>query len=186
MTFKLFPLEHVMGAVLKEIDFTGISPTLSVSYSWGDQRELVQWQIMKNKEVSGLRAFSIPNNPKYPLIWLVHDYEGKQINAREHIFTGVKLVVCCDTKSEWLNTTRENETMPVLVRICEVVLESITRNKNLSIKREGGFPVVSWRKIPNYNSGGNENESTDIWDAILLKFDLITNNNCLKLIELCQ
>ncbi|WP_234110135.1 hypothetical protein [Chryseobacterium sp. R2A-55] len=186
MTFNIFPLERVIGAAIKGMDFSEASPTKAVSYSWGDQKELVQWQIMKNKETSGLRAFQQKVNPKYPLIWMVDKWVGNAVSQREHLFTNLKFVVCCDTKAEWLNTTREKETMPILTSICEVFLENISRNKNLSIKRENGYPAYSYQKIPNYSSGGNENESTDIWDAILLKFDLITNNNCLKTIELCQ
>lgn len=186
MTFKFFPLEQVIGAVTNGIDFTEVSPTKTVSFTWGNQQELMQWQIMKNKENSGLRAFQKVINPKYPLIWLVQNYEGKQINNREYLFTDLKFVICCDTKAEWMNTTREMQTMPILEAICEKFLKEISENENFSIKRENGFPVYKWRKIPNYNSGGDENESTDIWDAILLKFDLITNNNCLKTIQLCQ
>ena len=186
MTFNLFPLEHVIGAVLKGTDFKEVSPTKAVSYAWGDQVELMQWQVLKNKEVSGLRTFNMDVNPKYPLVWLVQDYEGKQFSQREYIFTNLKFVICCDTKAEWLNTTREKQTMPILEAICKKFLQGISENKNLSIKRENGFPAYTWRKIPNYSSGGKENESLDIWDAIVLKFDLITNNNCLKLIELCQ
>lgn len=186
MTFKLFPLELVLGAALKKADFSKVSPTRSISYSWGDQQELMQWMVMKDKEISGLRTFGLENRSKYPLIWLVDKYEGKAVNAREHIFTDLKFVVCCDTKAEWLNETRESQTMPVLMRICETFLHVLTENPNLSIKREQGYPVFSYRKIPNYSSGGDSNEGADIWDAIVLKFDLITNNNCLKTIELCQ
>ena len=52
--FKIIPLENLIGKILSENDFTGISPTGKVSYSWGDNIELNQWIKAKDKEVEDL------------------------------------------------------------------------------------------------------------------------------------
>ena len=70
--------------------------------------------------------------------------------------------------------------MPRLVGISEKFIEIIKSNKNTSIVKKDGVDSIKFRKIYNYNTGENKNETLDIWDAISLQFDLIINNNCLK------
>lgn len=178
--FKIIPLESLIGKILSENDFTGISPTNKVSYSWGDNIELNQWIVDKDKEISGKRSFGVQNIGKYPLIWLVTPIEGSTEGLNSQRFSGAKFIIASKTKPEYLNEFREREIMPDLVKIAEKFIEIIKSHKNTSIVKKNGVDSIKFRKIYNYNTGENENETLDIWDAISLQFDLIINNNCLK------
>ena len=184
---EILESEKTVGAILANSSFAGVSPTNEVSYSWGDQLELHQWIIAKDKEISGMRAFGKENKSKYPLIWMVHPIEGK-IQFDGNLFEGIQFVIACSTKAEWLNLTREHETMPTLTKIANHFLEILDTNKNASIIKTDGVRNVKFRKIYNYQEAtpekyrtvDNGNHSLDIWDAIVLRFDLKINNNCLN------
>lgn len=178
--FKIVPLENLLGKIISEADFTDISPTNRVSYSWGDNIELNQWIVAKDKEISGKRSFGVENIGKYPLIWLVTPIEGITESINSQKFNGIKLIVASTTKTEYLNEFREREIMPYLVKIAEKFIEIVATNKNTSIVRKDGIPIIKFKKIYNYSTGENTNETVDIWDALSLQFDLIINNNCLK------
>lgn len=178
--FRIIPLENLLGKIISEADFTDISPTNRVSYSWGDNIELNQWIVAKDKEISGKRSFGVENIGKYPLIWLVTPIEGITESINSQKFNGIKFIIASSSKTEYLNEFREKEIMPRLVGISEKFIEIIKSNKNTSIVKKDGVDSIKFRKIYNYNTGENKNETLDIWDAISLQFDLIINNNCLK------
>lgn len=178
--FRIIPLENLIGKILSENDFTGISPTGKVSYSWGDNIELNQWIKAKDKEILGKRSFAVENIGKYPLIWLVTPIEGITEGLNSQRFNGIKFIIASSSKTEYLNEFREKEIMPRLVGISEKFIEIIKSNKNTSIVKKDGVDSIKFRKIYNYNTGENKNETLDIWDALSLQFDLIINNNCLK------
>ena len=190
---KILELEKLLGFIISKNDFSTISPTKEVSYSWGDKYELNQWIIMKDKEISGKRAFGKQNRSKYPLIWLIHPLEG-EVTSDGNLFDDLQIIVAMDTKAEWLNSTREKETMPILTNIANYFLDVLDQDKNASIIKKNGERKVRYKKVYNYQepnaerfrSAENSNATTDIWDAITLKFDLKINNNCLKNIQLCQ
>lgn len=187
----ILPLEHIIGKEIISADWTKISPTGKVSYSWGDIQELVQWMQMKDAEISGKRGLGT-NDSKYPLIWMITPIEGLIISDG-NIFEGLSFVVASDTRAEWLNQTREAETMPYLVDISNYFTTILSEGKNTSIRKENGTNKIRFKKVYNYQefypekyrSIENSQATYDIWDAIILKFDLIINNNCLKTLQLC-
>lgn len=190
---EILELEKIIGFILSKNDFSDVSPTGKISYSWGDKYELNQWMVMKDKEISGMRAFGNVNESKYPLIWLVHTLEGKII-PEGNLFENIQFIIAMDTKAEWLNSTREKETMPILTKIANHFIEILDMDKNASILKKDGTRNVSYKKIYNYQefspekyrSVENTSATFDPWDAITLKFDLKINNNCLKNLQLCQ
>lgn len=192
MSDQILDIEKILGFVISGIDFSGISPTGEISYSWGDQDELNQWMVMKDKEISGKRAFGVKNNSKYPLIWMVTPIEG-ETTCDGNLFADLQLIVAMDTKPEWLNSTRENETMPKLVRIANHLLSGIDQHKNASILKKNGIRKLKFKKIYNYQEPSpeqyrdteNRSATLDPWDVVTLKFDLLINDNCLKTLELC-
>lgn len=186
MESKILPVENIIGQIIDDnkSEFVWKSPTQSVSYSWGDQQELNAWIIAKDKEIAGMRAFGGSNKTKYPLIWMVTPIDGKLL-LRENLFERITFIICCDTKAEWLNSTREKETMPMLTDLANTFLEILSQNKNAQIIRKNGQLDVTFRKVYNYSTNGKESETVDIWDAIKLTFDLKINTNCLKNLQLC-
>lgn len=191
MESKILPLEQTIGHILsiKQNELSVLSPTKSVSYSWGDQQELSQWILTKNDEIAGLRTFGKQNKSKYPLIWLVTPIEG-EIQHSENLFEKITFIICCNTKAEWLNSTREKETMQMLTELANLFIEIISSDKNATIIRKDGSNRVKFKKVYNYsvvkNDSSDESHTLDIWDAITLTFDLKINNNCLKNLQLCQ
>lgn len=187
----ILELEKLIGHIISQNDFSEVS-TKEISYSWGDKYELNQWIVMKDKEISGKRAFGKKNQSKYPLIWLITPLEGI-ITAEGNLFENLQFIIAMNTKAEWLNTTREKETMPILTKISNTFLSILDRDKNASIIKKDGEIKVKFKKVYNYQevnsesfrSSENSNQTLDIWDAIVLKFDLIINNNCLKTLQLC-
>lgn len=190
---EILELEKLIGYIISKNDFTSISPTGTISYSWGDKYELNQWIVMKDKEISGMRAFGNENKSKYPLIFLITPFEG-EITSEGNLFEGTQIVIAMDTKAEWLNSTREKETMPILTKVANYFLEILDQDKNASIIKKDGAIKVRFKKVYNYQEfdaekyRGAENTSAtfDPWDAITLKFDLKINNDCLKTLKLCQ
>lgn len=185
MESKILPVENIIEHILdkNKSELEAISPTKSVSYSWGDQQELNAWIISKDKEIAGMRTFG-KNKTKYPLIFLVTPIDGKLL-LRENLFEKITFIICCDTKAEWLNSTREKETMPMLTDLANLFLEILSQDKNAQIIRKNGQLDVTFRKVYNYSTNGKESETVDIWDAIKLTFDLKINTNCLKNLQLC-
>lgn len=193
MMSEILELEKLLAHIIAKNDFSDVSPTGNVSFSWGDQFELIQWMVMKGKEGSGLRAFQMKNDAKYPLIWLVHTLEGR-LTGDGNFFEGIQIIIAMDTKVDWLNSTREHETMPILTKIANHFLSILDMDKNASIRKRNGAHDVRFKKIYNYQEFSperfknveNASATFDPWDAITLKFDLSINNNCLKTLKLCQ
>lgn len=195
MEFDILPSEQIIGHIIKSnvAELSAISPTQTVSYSWGDQQELSQWIVAKDKEISGMRAFGDANTAKYPLIWLVTPIDG-ELRHNENLFRNTRFIICSNTKAEWLNATREVKTMPMLTDLANAFIRILGRNKNASIIRKEAVPAVKFTKVYNYPVArirdGEEkvkaSESLDNWDAISLTFDLKINTNCLKDLQLCQ
>ena len=187
MDYKILPLEQIIGNILNnnQNELRSLSPTQGFSYSWGDQIELSQWIVAKDDEIAGLRAFKLANKTKYPLIYLVTPIEGN-IMLNENLFERVTFIICCNTKAEWLNQTRETETMPMLTDLANSFIGIISRDKNATILRKDGNLNVKFKKVYNYSVSGNKSETLDNWDAISLTMDLKININCLKNLQLCQ
>lgn len=187
MESKILPIEKIIGYILDKNKsvLQSVSPTNAVSYSWGDQQELTSWILAKDDEIAGMRAFGNLNVAKYPLIWMVTPIDGL-LQHDENLFENVTFIICSNTKAEWLNSTREAETMPMLTDMANLFLEVLTKDKNASIIRWDGHIKVKFRKVYNYSvSKGKESETIDIWDAISLTFDLKINTNCLINLQLC-
>ena len=185
--------KKTVGLIISESKIKEVSPTHQISYSWGDKFELNQWMIMKDKEISGMRAFGNSNLSKYPLIWLISPIEG-EFDSYGNIFPNTQFIVAMDTKAQWLNSTREKETMPILTKISNCFLNSLDESRYSSIIKKEGIRKVNFKKVYNYQevnaekykSSENSNQTFENWDVIVLKFDLKINNNCLKNIQLCQ
>lgn len=170
-------IEKVLKRLISESVFEDNGNQFPLSFSWGDQKELLQWIRTKDKNIAALRAIS-ENASKYPLIWLA-PCKGHRHSKKEFLFS-VTLIVSQITDPEWLNETRWNTTMAFLEKVANFVIGAINSDRNLSIKRDDGVEKISFEFAPNYSTDNKGNNTLDIWDAIIIEMDLIMNINCLK------
>lgn len=165
-------IQSMLKFVIGDLTFDENYP---ISFAWGDQLELMQWIKTKDEEIASLRAIS-QNATKYPLVWLTptrvrHDNADLRAN--------ITLIFAQITEPEWLNATRWNKTMPFLADVSNFVLNTIDKSKHFQIVKTQNYEV-NYEYMPNYSTtNGKDNEGLDIWDAIVVNFDLIIKLNCL-------
>ncbi|MXV39346.1 hypothetical protein GO491_11775 [Flavobacteriaceae bacterium Ap0902] len=164
-------LNHVIGDLSYE--------DLPISFSWGDQLELLQWIKTKDSEIAALRAISVNAN-KYPLVWLT---PTKIRHSETGLKSNITLIFAQITEPEWLNETRWDRTMPFLSEVANHVLKTIDTSKHFQISRRDGYEI-EYEYMPNYSTTqGKSNEALDIWDAIVVNFELLIKLNCLSEIQ---
>lgn len=181
-------LETMLGYKLSKVDFSSITDD-SISYSWGDESELINWIKLKDDKtkyggnfytISGTDKVNVNQKKKYPLVWLVTPVLGENQGDIKH-FNRVSLIVCTNTTEEWLNSTRWNKHIPMLQAIADNIIDKL--KGSVRIVRNNGVLNYSYRTIPKYSvseSGGKESESKalDIWDAVVIDLELIIDSSC--------
>lgn len=181
-------LETLLGYNLSLIDFSSITIE-SINYSWGDESELINWLRLKDKKtqydgsfytISGSNKISVLKRKKYPLIWLVTPTTGVNYGDIKH-FENVSIIICSNTKEEWLNSTRWKKYMPMLQAIADNVIDKL--RGSLRIKIDDNVLQYSFRNVPKYcitEKAGSEDEAIalDWWDAVVIEADLIVDDSC--------
>jgi hypothetical protein len=184
----IIDLETLLGWRLSKIDFSCITDD-SITYSWGDESELINW--IRNKDaneqfggnfynISGSDSHQINKPTKYPLIWLVTPTTGVNEGDIKR-FNGVQLIICKNTTESWLNAARWKEHFPTLQAIADKIIDKL--RGDVRIVTENRVLKYSYRNVPKYSVSETGNDTAkqkalDIWDAVVITTDLLTNNSC--------
>ena len=176
----------IIGEALKSI-FSGLSLTIEnrvhdVQFHYGDQKELQQWILMRNR--SKLQ--------KYPLIWYVtNSYE--QI-TKDKFKVDSQLILFQLTKREYLNTQRSKLTyLNSLNPLYDLVNKTLSRSPHVSLMNDG--KPIKCKDEPNYGvetndplltsndfakktAKGEKSIILDVVDAKVLRLNMIIKPFC--------
>lgn len=176
----------IIGEALKNI-FSGLTLQIEnrihdVQFHYGDQKELQQWILMRNR--SKLQ--------KYPLIWYVtNNYE--QI-TKDKFKVESQLILFQLTKREYLNTQRSKLTyLNSLNPLYDLVNKTLSRSPYVSLMNNG--KPIKCKDEPNYGVETNEPLSTsndfakktakgeksitlDVVDAKVLRLNMVIKPYC--------
>lgn len=176
----------IIGEALKSI-FSGLSLTIEnrvhdVQFHYGDQKELQQWILHRNR--SKLQ--------KYPLIWYVtNSYD--QI-TKDKFKVESQLILFQLTKREYLNTQRSKLTyLNSLNPLYDLVNKTLSRSPYISLMNNGK-PIKS-KDEPNYGvetndplltsndfakktAKGEKSITLDVVDAKVLRLNMIIKPYC--------
>lgn len=153
--------------------------TRTVQFHYGDQKELNLWISLKDKV----------REQKYPLIWYVIANEEDAGNGKSKVDS--QLILMNLTKREVLNTTRANTTYKEVINpLYDLVQNTLDLNLNTNLLNDG--KKIPFKDQPNYgvdesnsndftskNKKNEQNITTDIVDARILKLKMIINLKCL-------
>jgi hypothetical protein len=147
---------------------------MPVAYSWGNEDALHKWIENQNKKQVE-RSLGIASSNKYPLIWLVEGWEAKQ-NVPGIKFEKVTFYISCNSKLETLNENRVPN-----FELLYAVANNFTKEIKKVLKIAEGS--ISYSERANFSTKDRVNDKTytsDVWDTLIVKMDLIINTNCLK------
>jgi hypothetical protein len=176
----------IIGEALKQI-FNGLTITIEnrvhdVQFHYGDQKELQQWILIRNR--SKLQ--------KYPLIWYVtNNYD--QV-TKEKFRVESQLILFQLTKREYLNTTRSQTTyLNSLNPLYELVNKTLKRSpfvsllnngKSIPCKDEPNYgvetndPLLTSNDFAKKTAKGEKGIILDIVDAKILRLKMIIKPYC--------
>jgi hypothetical protein len=114
------------------------------------------------------------------LIWLVTPTTGVNEGDIKR-FNGVQLIICKNTTESWLNAARWKEHFPTLQAIADKIIDKL--RGDVRIVTENRVLKYSYRNVPKYSVSETGNDTAkqkalDIWDAVVITTDLLTNNSC--------
>lgn len=167
-----------LGKVFEGITIPYNSVEQSVNYHYGDQKELLAWINLKTKA----------KKRKYPLIWYVLSNFTEFDGWYE---TDATLVILQNTKLEWFNPTRQEESYtkiidPIWQKVkillsqngyIEVMGNMATRYSILDEPNYGVDP--NSKDLKTANAKGAKSATTDITDARQITFRLRIKANCI-------
>ena len=176
----------IIGEALKSI-FSGLSIQIEnrihdVQFHYGDQKELQQWILMRNR--SKLQ--------KYPLIWYVTNNYEQVTNDKFKVES--QLILFQLTKREYLNTQRSKLTyLNSLNPLYDLVNKTLSRSPFVSLMNNG--KPIKCKDEPNYGVEINDPLSTsndfakktkkseqsvilDVVDAKVLRLNMIIKPYC--------
>ena len=85
-------------------------------------------------QIAGDQKVSLNHVAKYPLVWLVTPVYGE--NKLDHVyFRGIKIIICADTKQEWLNKTRWKKHIPMLQAIADHIIDNLRGDLKIEKKK---------------------------------------------------
>lgn len=176
----------IIGEALKQI-FSGLTITIEnrvhdVQFHYGDQKELQQWVLMRNR--SKLQ--------KYPLIWYVTNNYDQVTNDKFKVES--QLILFQLTKREYLNTTRSQTTyLNSLNPLYELVNKTLKRSpfvsllnngKSIPCKDEPNYgvetndPLLTSNDFAKKTTKGDKNIILDVVDAKVLRLKMIIKPYC--------
>lgn len=143
-----------------------INNSKPVAYSWGNSNALDKWLIsMNQKQIEAV--LGIIGKVKYPLIWLVNDWESEEaLNGFE--FKKITFWISCNSDVSTLNENRDFSVQYKVANdfIDQLKLTTTVRN-------------IGWSEKSNVTTGG-KSKQTDIWDSVILTMDLTISTSCMK------
>lgn len=176
----------IIGEALKSI-FSGLTMTIEnrvhdVQFHYGDQKELQQWILMRNR--SKLQ--------KYPLIWYVTNSYDQITNDKFKVES--QLILFQLTKREYLNTQRSKLTyLNSLNPLYDLVNKTLSRSPYVSLMNNG--KPIKCKDEPNYGvetndplltsndfakktAKGEKSIVLDVVDAKVLRLNMIIKPFC--------
>lgn len=143
-----------------------------ISYSWGNIDALHKWiTSMNEKQIA--QHLGVAGAEKYPLIWLVEGWKGKN-NPPFIDFEKVTFYIACNSKVEGTNESR----IPNFDLLYTVANDFIKQLKvNITVKQ-----TESFTERANFSTSKGT-VSSDVWDTLIVEMDLSINKNCLN--KLC-
>jgi hypothetical protein len=176
----------IIGEALKQI-FSGLTITIEnrvhdVQFHYGDQKELQQWVLMRNR--SKLQ--------KYPLIWYVTNNYDQVTNDKFKVES--QLILFQLTKREYLNTTRSQTTyLNSLNPLYELVNKTLKRSPFVSLQNNGksipckdepnygvetNDPLLTSNDFAKKTTKGDKSIILDVVDAKVLRLKMIIKPYC--------
>lgn len=152
----------------------------TVQFHYGDQKELNLWISIKDNQTGA---------QKYPLIWYVIANEEDAGNGKSKVDS--QLILMNLTKREVLNTTRANTTYKEVINpLYDLVQNTLDVNLNTNLLNDGkkipykdepnfGVDVSNANDFASKSKKNEQNITTDIVDARILKLRMIINLKCL-------
>lgn len=166
---------YSLNTFLKPFALKVMYKNMAISYSWGDVDALHKWiESMNKKQLDA--SLGIQGNRKYPLIWLVENWEGKEkVPGIE--FRNVNFYIAINSKIETLNESR----IESFKNLYKVANDFIKELKKMSRIEDDN---ISYFEKANFNTVGNGTEkkafTSDVWDVVILNLDLhiVNLDNC--------
>lgn len=142
----------------------------SVAYSYGDIEALHRWMgAMDKKQIE--RSLGIKNSSKYPLIWLVEGWDGKEYFSQMK-FSNVTFHISVNASAPALNESREPN-FEINYKVANDFLKQLEKYGTISEN------TLDFTERANFSISDKANTS-DYWDTLIVKMDFIININCLK------
>lgn len=139
-------------------------------YSWGNEKHLIK----------KIKSFDKESKSIYPLVYQTSN-KSDQDSVRNSCVTDLVLIIACRN----LETDLPNENRWAMSY--EKVLYPMVENIEKCFNRAGIYKwdgLFSIQEFPNYGNG-EENKTTDIWDALLFTTRITVNGNksCINTIK---
>ena len=143
-----------------------------VSFDFGSHKDLLRFMNSERKFKGGVQ---------YPLIWLETPIERVNFRNNDVELSGLTLVLATLSNSEQSNSQRLETTFkPTLNPLYDNVIKALSKSGFTQIVNNSNVTQTNYY---NYGVDENENQTTDIWDAIKIDLDLIMGNECLRCIN---
>jgi hypothetical protein len=167
----IFSLNTIIEPVAKRV----LHDNKSVSYSWGDVDALHKWiDSMNKKQINA--SLGIIGSRKYPLIWLVEGWKGKEKNPGIE-FTNVSFHLAINSKIETLSESRI-EKFDILYKVANDFIKELKKisriqENNISYVQKSNFNTVT-------NAVDKKAFTSDIWDTLIVNCDIhiVNTHNC--------
>lgn len=142
-------------------------------YSFGDDKELMQYIILNKSKV-------------YPLIWLVTPFQEEHKLKKVNL-NSVSLILAVKSNGDFLNKQRFETTYKnVLFPFYDNVIEVLRKVNIVNLSEE-----IKITKFPNYSNevkpgnreslkSSEKHKTFDIWDAIKITINCSINGSCIK------
>ena len=139
-------------------------------YKWGNEKHLIKQ----------LKQFDADRKSIYPLIYQTSN-QSEQDNIRNTARTDLSFILACrNLETDLLNEQR-------WAMSYENILYPLVENIEICFNRAGIYlwdGIFTIQEFPNYGNG-EENKSTDIWDALLFSTSITIkgNKSCINTIK---
>jgi hypothetical protein len=145
----------------------------NVKFSFGDDKELMNYLIEKRGEI-------------YPLIWYI--YPTMETHKNNHVtISEAQFILAVKSNDHYLNQERfstnyKNFLVPLFDNFIYLLKKSNIVNLNEEIKVVK-FPNYSNEKLPGNRESlksSEKHKTFDIWDALKVTLDMQISNRCFK------
>lgn len=138
-----------------------------VAYSWGNSNALDKWLISMNKKQIEA-VLGISGKVKYPLIWLVDEWESEEALGG-YEFENTTFWISCNSDVSTLN---ENRDFSIQYKVANDFVDQL-KLRGITVRN------IGWSEKSNVTTN-KQSKQVDIWDSIILTMDITINKNCMK------